>query len=627
MPNRLEIDRRSVLAGTGALAASAVIPGAVSSTAAQGPALRGLSVFGGLKYGADFTHFAYANPDAPKGGRLVMTPPRWVYNQNPQTFNTLNGYVLKGDAPPYVELLFDSLMTRALDEPDAVYGRLAESVSISDDGNVYTFNLRPAARFHDGTPVTAEDVAFSIMLLKEKGHPNISQTIADLTGADAIDAMTVALTFSGRQTRQLPIFMASDLPIFSKAYYTATAFEESTLEAPLGSGPYRIGAFEAGRYIEYERDPDYWGRDLPVNRGHFNFDVFRIEFFRDRQVAFEGFKSGVVRFREEFSSKIWATEYTFPAFNAGKVVKNEFPDGRPAGAQGWFFNLRRKKFADPRTREALALAFDFEWSNENLFYGLYKRTHSFFQNSDMLAEGPPSEAELALLEPFRGEVPDIVFGEAYTPPVTDGSGQIRGQLREATKLLREAGWQRKAEGGLVDADGNPFTIEVLARSTVFERIVNPMIRNLAILGVEAKFRVVDAAQFEARLNEFDFDLVGRRFSLTPTPSEGIRQLWGSEAAETPGSNNIAGIANPVIDALTDIMIRAETREDMVVAARALDRVLRAGHYWIPNWYKAVHTVAYWDEFGWPAETPRYDFPVEQLWWSDADKAAALKDNG
>ncbi len=627
MPNRLEIDRRSVLAGTGALAASAVIPGAVPSAAAQGSALSGLSVFGGLKYGADFSHFAYANPDAPKGGRLVMTSPRWFYNQNPQTFNTLNGYVLKGDAPPYVELLFDSLMTRALDEPDAVYGRLAESVSISDDGNVYTFTLRPDARFHDGTPVTADDVAFSLTLLKDQGHPNISQTIADLTSAEAIDATTVALTFSGRQTRQLPLFVASELPILSKAYYTATAFDESTLEPPLGSGPYRIGAFEAGRYIEYERDPDYWGRDLPVNRGHFNFDVFRIEFFRDRQVAFEGFKSGVVRFREEFSSKIWATEYTFPAFDDGKVVKNEFSDGRPAGAQGWFFNLRRKKFADPRTREALALAFDFEWSNENLFYGLYKRTHSFFQNSDMLAVGPPSEAEQALLEPFRGEVPDIVFGEAYTPPVTDGSGQIRGQLRQATKLLREAGWQRKAEGGLVDADGNPFTIEVLARSTVFERIVNPMIRNLAILGVEAKFRVVDAAQFEARLNEFDFDLVGRRFALTPTPSEGIRQLWGSEAAETPGSNNIAGIANPVIDALTDIMIRAETRDDMVVAARALDRVLRAGHYWIPNWYKAVHTVAYWDEFGWPDETPRYDFPVEQLWWFDVDKAAALKDNG
>ncbi|MCB1492021.1 MAG: ABC transporter substrate-binding protein, partial [Rhodobiaceae bacterium] len=521
----------------------------------------------------------------------------------------------------------DTLMVRALDEPDAVYGQLAESVSVSDDGNAYTFYLRPEARFHDATPVTAEDVAFSVALAKEKGHPNLSQTIGDLEGAKALDDHTVVLNFNGNQSRQLPMIAAQLIPVFSKAYYSTVDFEASTLEPPLGSGPYRVGNFEPGRYIEYVRDRDYWGRDIPVNVGMFNFDVFRLEFFRDIQVAFEGFKSGVVRFHEEFSSKTWATEYNFPAVESGAVVKTTFADGRPAGAQGWFYNLRRDKFADPRTREALGLAFDFEWANKTLFYGLYGRTVSFFQNSEMVAEGNPSPGELALLEPWRGKVPDSVFGEPYSPPVTDGSGNIRSQLRQATKLLADAGWTRNAEGKLVDAGGRPFVLEFLSNSSAFERIVNPFIRNLAVLGVDAKFRLVDPAQFEARLNDFDFDIVGRRYSLSPTPGESIRQMWGSKAAETPGSSNIAGIADPAIDALTDIMIRAKSRADMVTAARALDRVLRAGQYWIPQWNRAFYTVAFWDEFGWPEILPAYDLPVEQIWWFDAEKAARLADKG
>lgn len=615
--------RRTVIGSAAAVALSGL---PMHALAAGSSGLHGLSVFGDLKYGPDFTAFDYANPDAPKGGRMVMTTPSWTHNQNPQTFNTMNSFVLKGDAPPRLEITFDNLMARAWDEPDAVYGMLATSVSISDDGNVYTFDLHPEARFHDGTPLTAKDVAFSFMLLKEKGHPNLSQTIAEMVSVEALSDHQVAVSFSGRQTRQLPQFVASDLPVFSKAYYSEKDFEESTLEPPLGSGAYKVGRFEPGRFIEYDRVEDYWGRNLPTARGQNNFEIIRIEFYRDRQVAFEAFKSGETRFREEFSSKTWGTEYNFPASLDGRVKLNDFPDRRPAGAQGWFMNLRRGKFADPRTREALGLAFDFEWSNSNLFYGIYQRTLSFFQNSNMMAAGMPSEAELALLEPFRAELPEAVFGDPIVPPVTDGSGQDRKLLRKATALLREAGWQRKGTG-LVDANGTPFTIEVLARSPVFERIVNPIIKNFAILGIDAKFRIVDPAQFESRLNDFDFDLVGRRYSLSPTPGEGIRQIWGSNAADTPGSQNIAGIKDPVVDALTDIMIRADSRDEMVTAARALDRVIRAGHYWIPQFYKAVHNVAYWDEFSWPDKKPDYEFPVERTWWYDSAKAAAAGISG
>lgn len=619
------LSRRNVLMNGAAIMlapiVTAVLPHASFAASETGVERHGLSVFGDLKYGKDFAHFDYLEPDAPKGGKIAFTAPSWAYNQNPQTFNSFNSFILKGDAPPRMELCFDSLMVRALDEPDAVYGLVARSVSVSEDGNSYTFHLRPEARFNDGSPLTADDVAFSLMLLKKKGHPLISQTVKEMISVQALSSDAVEVAFSGKQTRQLPMVVAT-LPILSKSYYEAQDFTTTSLEPPLGSGPYRVGKYEQGRYIEYQRVTEWWARDLPVTRGAFNFDAIRIEFFRDRQIAFEAMKKGALTFYEEFTSKTWATEYDFPARQEGRVIKTSFPDDRPAGAQGWFFNTRLDKFKDPRTREAIGLAFDFEWTNENLFYATYKRTSSFFQNSEMMATGKPSVEELALLEPLREGLPDTVFGEVWSAPVSNGSGQDRGLLRRATQLLRDAGWKRDGKR-LVNASGEPLTIEFLTNSSSFERVIQPFVKNLRLVGVEAKIRLVDGAQYQSRLNDFDFDVVGQRFALNATPGEGIRQYWGSEAAGNAGSRNLAGIKDPAVDALIEKIIHAESREAMTIACRALDRVLRASHYWVPNWYKASHAVAYWDRFGIPPEKPRYGFPVETTWWYDTDKAARL----
>ncbi|MEO0977859.1 MAG: extracellular solute-binding protein [Pseudomonadota bacterium] len=618
-------NRRQLLKLTGAAALAGTLPiGAGTAWAGVSPAGKpshGLSVFGDLKYGPDFTHFDYANPDAPKGGTFIFQAPYWYYNQNTLTYNTFNSFILKGDAPPRMELCFDTLMVRAYDEPDAMYGLLAETVEVSEDGNTYTFNLRPEARFHDGSKLTAEDVAFSLMLLKGDGHPQISQNIQELEDAEILDDYRVALHFSGKQSRQLPLLVAA-LPIFSKRYYTAYDFKQSTLTSPLSSGPYKVGKHAVGRYVEYHRVENYWGNDLPVLKGQKNFDIIRVDFYRDLQVSFEAFKKGEMTYREEFRSKFWATEYNFPAVQDNRVVKREFPDGRPSGAQGWFINTRREKFKDPRVRRALSYAFDFEWSNKNLFYDLYQRTESFFENSDMKAEGLPGPDELALLEPYRDQLPESVFESAYTQPVSDGSGFDRTLLRQANDLLKEAGYQRQGTE-LIGPDGQQLTIEFLNNSPAFERIINPFIENLKRLGVNATFRLVDAAQYQSRLNDYDFDICSRRYSLNATLSESIRTSWGSKAAGTPGTYNIAGISDPVVDALIDKALEADTREEMVVAARALDRVLRSGHYWVPQWFKPVHNVAVWDMFGHPDVTPRYFFPVEDLWWIDQEKAEKI----
>ncbi|MTH99710.1 extracellular solute-binding protein [Roseibium sp. RKSG952] len=619
MSKRNGADRRQFLKLTGAAALATALPIGTRAFAdpGKGP-LHGLSVFGDLKYGPDFKSFDYVVPGAPKGGRFTFKTPSWQFNQNPQTYNTFNSFILKGDAPPRMELCFDSLMVRAWDEPDAVYGLLAESVEITEDGNTYFFNLRPEARFHDGSRLTAEDVAFSLMLLKEKGHPLISQTIREMAQAEALGNQKVKIGFTGKQTRQLPLLVAG-LPIFSKRYYTTYDFEQSTLTPPLSSGPYKVGRHAVGRYVEYSRVTDYWAKDLPVVAGHFNFDVIRLEFFRDAQVAFEAFKKGNVTFQEEFSSRIWATEYNFPAVGDGKVKQKIVPDNRPSGAQGWFFNTRRDKFKDPRVREAIGYAFDFEWSNQNLFHGMYERTQSFFENSDMKAEGLPSEAELVLLDPFREQLPEAVFGEPWTPPVSDGSGFDRSLLRKAAMLLKDAGYTR--DGALlVDPNGQPLTIEFLNNVPMFERITMPFINSLERLGISSSFRLVDPAQYEARLNNFDFDVISRRYSLTPTLGTSIRQFWSSASADTPGSNNLAGISSPAVDAMIEAALAASSREQMIVAARALDRCLRAGQYWVPQWSKGTHTIAMWDIFGYPEEPPHYEFPVETTWWFDREKA-------
>ena len=619
------LTRRNVLAlGAGVLAlaparrAAAIEAGGEIET-------HGLSAFGDLKYPADFAHLDYADPHAPKGGMFSQVGPERQYNQSFLTFNSLNSYILKGDGAQGMELTFASLMARAADEPDAVYGLAARAVRISPDRRTYKFLLREAARFHDGSPLTAHDAAFSLTTLKAKGHPIIRQFLRDFEGAQAADAATLVVRFADKRARDVPLFLAT-LPILSRAYYAGRTFDETSLEVPLGSGPYKVGRFEPGRFIEYERVADWWGAELPVARGHNNFDVVRFEYYRDRDVAFEGFTAKNYLFREEFTSRIWATRYDFPAIRDGRVKREVMPDDTPSGAQGWFINTRREKFKDSRLREALIDAFDFEWTNKTIMYGSYERTHSVFQNSDMMAAGKPGPEELALLEPFRGTLPEEVFGEPFVPPVSDGSGQDRSLLRKANQLLQQAGLAVKG-GKRVNARGGPIAIEFLIDEPGLEPHHMPFIKNLGVLGIEATLRLVDPVQYRARVDQFDFDITVERFSFSTTPGDSLRSYLSSAAATLKGSQNLAGIADPVIDALIDKIIGADTRAAMVSACRALDRVIRCGRYWIPHWYKPTHWYAYWDVFARPAANPRYARGVPETWWYDRGKAAKLERAG
>jgi microcin C transport system substrate-binding protein len=617
------LTRRSVLKLTAAVAAAGT-----SGLGAQADGeveSHGMSAFGDLAYPADFQHFKYVDPRAPKGGTFSQIGPNREFNQNFLTFNSLNSYILKGDAAQGMGLTFATLMARCGDEPDAMYGLAAEKIRRSADGLTYRFFIRPEAKFHDGTRLTAADVAFSLNTLKQKGHPIITQSLRDFTGAEAESETIVVASFAPQRARDVPLLVAG-LPIFSKAYYSTKPFEESTLDVPLGSGAYRVGRFEPGRFIEYNRVPDWWGADLPVSRGQNNFDVARFEYYRDRDVGFQGFTAGNFLFREEFTSRTWATRYDFPAMRDGRVKKDIIPDDTPSGAQGWFINTRRPKFADPRLREALGNAFDFEWTNKTIMYGSYDRTISVFQNSDMMAKGPPAGDELALLEPFRGRVPDEVFGEPYVPPVSDGSGADRALLRKAVQLLKDAGCA-VTNGKRTLPGGEPLTIEFLIDEPTFEPHHMPFIKNLGTLGIDATLRIVDPVQYRARRDGFDFDITVDRFSFSATPGDSLRSFFSSQAAALKGSNNLAGIADPAVDALIDRIIAAPTRPSLTVACRALDRLIRAGRYWIPHWYKPSHWIAYWDVFGRPPAQPRYFRGIPETWWYDADKAAKIQRSG
>jgi microcin C transport system substrate-binding protein len=625
--------RRLLIGGAGAIGAASIASkhrGLISQANAEGGAAEmiethGLSAFGDLAYPPDFPHFNYVNPNAPRGGSFSQIGPDRLYNQNFLTFNSLNTFILKGDAAQGMELTFAALMVRSGDEPDAMYGLAAEKVRRSADGLIYQFFIRAGAKFHDGSPLTAHDVAFSLNILKEKGHPLISQSLRDFQGAKADDDARLTVSFAPKRGRDVPLLVAG-LPIFSRAYYTSRPFDESTLDIPLGSGPYKVGRFEPGRYIEYQRVKDWWGANLPVAHGQNNFDTLRYEYYRDRDVGFEGFSAQSYLFREEFTSRFWATRYGFPAVKDGRVQRDEIPDDTPSGAQGWFINTRRRKFADPRVREAFNNAFDFEWTNKTIMYGSYKRTISVFQNSDMMASGMPSAHEAALLEPFRAQLPAELFGGPYTPPISDGSGQDRTLLRKAAALLGDAGYPIQ-NGKRMLPDGQPLMIEFLIDEPSFEPHHMPFIRNLKALGVDATLRIVDPVQYRARRDNFDFDITIDRFSFSSTPGDSLRSFFSSQAAGLKGSNNLAGIADPAVDALIESIIAAQSRANLVTACRALDRVIRSGRYWIPNWYKASHWIAYWDVFGRPPAQPRYFRAIPETWWYESDKGAKIRLRG
>jgi microcin C transport system substrate-binding protein len=606
----------------------------------------GISAFGDLKYPAGFQHFDYVDPTAPKGGRLALVG-------GALTFDNFNPFILKGDAAQGVaDLVFESLMVRATDEPDAMYGAIAHSAHIAPDRLSVTFDLRPEARFSDKSPLTADDVVFSFVTLKEKGHPNFRARLRDVTKVTALGLHRVTYEFQGTQVRDLPLVVAS-LPVLSKAYYARVNFEETSLQPPVGSGPYALTDFRHGASVTYTRRPDWWGRNLPVNNGRFNFDAIRFEYYRDRTAQLEGLKAGEYDFREEFTARDWATAYDVPQVRDGRIRRLTLPDDNPSGAQGFFVNTRRPKFADPRVRRALDLAFDYQWMNANLFYGLYQRTASYFENSPMKASGPPTPAELALLEPFRDKLapevlPEVLNGVPYSPPISNGSGADRKNLREAVKVLASAGWtirtetvdesacgtlcsigrsvglgRRRTEQIMRNARGEPLEIEFLTVEATSERIVNPYVQTLRLLGIRASVRRVDPAQYQRRMKTFDFDIVTQRYVMRLTPGSELLNYFSSRAAETEGSFNLSGIASPVVDGLIGKIQEARTRDELTTAARALDRVLRAGHYWVPQWFKASHNIAAWDRFGRPAVKPRYDRGVLDTWWYDSNKAAKL----
>lgn len=616
------LPRRDFLALGSAAIASALLPLRAFADNPTGMKLHGLSAFGDLKYPADFSHFDYVNVDAPKGGTFNFGPSQWLFNQNPQTFNTLNSFVSKGDSPPRMEMCFDSLMTSALDEPDSIYGQLAETVTISADRNSFDFALRPEARWHDGTPLTAEDAAFTYNLFKEQGHPDLSLPLKEMTAATAIDAGTLRLAFSGKQSERTILDVAT-FPILSKAYFTTVPFDSSRMAPPLGSGPYKVGLVHPGQTVEFERVADYWGRDLPVNRGQFHFDRLRIEFYGDRQSAFEAFKKGDVQFREEATSRIWATGYDFPALKAGKVVKREFPSEKRPLLYGTAMNQRRERFRDVRVRRAIALCFDFEWTNKSLFYGLYDRSQSNFEKSDFKAAGTPSADELALLEPLRDKLPPEVFGEVYSLPASDGSGRDRKLLRQAQDLMADAGWKRSGQF-FQNGAGETFRLEFLADDEGLVRVYTPWVANLKAVGFDASIRLVESAQHQERQATFDFDMIAMAVLFSPTPTrEGMDGIFHSRSANLQGSRNLPGTADPAVDALVEAIDRVRSRAELTTVLRCLDRVLRARLDWIPSWYSANHRVAFWDMYGFKEPKPDYGFAMEALWWFDQDKAAKI----
>jgi len=588
----------ALLVGVGGATAPTVPAGAAPS--------HGLSLFGDLKYGPDFKNFEYANPDAPKGGSMRLAAIG--------TFDSLNPYIVKGVAAAGMSQTFDTLMLASEDEPGSEYGLVAESADLAPDRKSVLYTLRKEARFHDGSPITPDDVIWTFDTLREKGQPMYRSYYGDVDKVEAEGERGVRFHFKSAENRELPQIVGQ-MPVLSKKYWAGRDFTKTTLDAPLGSGPYKVEAVDPGRSITYRLVPDYWAANLPVRKGRNNVGEIRYDYYRDGTIALEALKAGQYDVRLENSSKAWATGYDGPALRQGLLKKEEIPNELPRGMQGFGYNLRRPLFQNPKVRQALAYAFDFEWSNKNLFYDAYKRTRSYFDNSELAATGLPQGEELKILEPFRGKVPDEVFTKEYDPPKYDGSGNVRDGLREALKLLKEAGWSIKSGKLVNDKTGQPFEFEILLVQPEFERIVLPFVRNLERMGITARVRTVDASQYQKRMDTFDYDMAVESFGQSLSPGNEQRDYWGSKAAGEEGSRNVIGIKDPVIDALVEEVITAPDRDSLVARTRALDRVLQWGFYVIPHYHTNVSRVAYWDKFRRPEIAPKYGIGLN-TWWVD-----------
>ncbi len=590
--------RRSFLLG-GALLLTA-------GRAAKAAVTYGMSLYGDFKYPPDFTHFDYVNPDAPKGGTMRL--------ESIGTYDTLNPFVIKGVPAAGISEIFDTLMTRGEDEAATDYPLVAESADLAADRMSVLYNLNPKAKFNDGTPITPADLVWSFETLRDKGAPLYRFYYGDVTKIEIEGDHGVRFSFKNANNRELPAIL-SELPVLSKAYWSGRDFEKTTLDAPLGSGPYKVDSVDPGRSITYRRVPDYWAKDLPVNKGRFNVDVIRYDYYRDATVALEGFKAGAYDIRQENSSKNWSTGYDGPALRDGLIKKAVIPNQLPSPMQGWGFNLRRPLFQDPRVRQALAYAFDFEWSNKNLFYGAYTRTRSYYDNSELAATGVPQGDELKILEPFRGQIPDDVFTKEYNPPAYTDSYTIRDGLGDALGLLKQAGWSFKGEQLVNDKTGEPFKFEIINDDPQMERVTLPLIQNLKRLGITANVRTVDVSQFQQLLDNFDYDMTVVVIPQSLSPGNEQREFFGSAAADQHGSQNQIGIKSTVIDKLVEQLIAAPTRADLVNHVRALDRVLQYGYYVIPQYHLPDYWIAYWDKFRRPEVSPKYA-PGLETWWID-----------
>lgn len=576
------------------------------SSASLAEVLHGIAMHGTPKYAAGFTHFDYVNPNAPKGGVLRQA--------SFGSFDTFNPFTIKGNSAPGTGLIFDTLMSSSADEPFSEYGLLAESVEVPKDRSWVAFTLNPTARFSDGSPVLAEDVVFTFEMLRDKGVPQYRYYYGNVDKATATDDRRVLFTFKQGSNKELPLILGQ-MPVLSKKDWQNKDFEATTLQMPLGSGPYRLKSFEVNRFIIYERNPEYWGADLPVNKGQYNFDEIRYDIYRDTAVAVEAFKAGAYDVRVENEAKKWATAYDVPAVREGRLIRRSFTHGLPSGMQGFVMNTRRAIFADPKVREAMQYVLDFDWLNDRLFYGSYHRTTSYFDNSELAAKGLPDKAQMALLKPFEDKLDKRVFSNPVFVPKLD-SLNPRPQLLKALELLSMAGWHVK-QGVLQNDKGQLFEFEILLDSSgaaAWERIALPFVRNLKKIGINARIRVMDALQYKNRLDHFDFDMFVMVWGQSLSPGNEQRYFWGSDAAKQEGSYNFAGIQNPAVDALIERIIAADTREDLVTATRALDRVLMWGFYVIPQWYTNETRVVYWNKFGMPKAQPMHGISL-MTWWA------------
>ena len=577
---------------------------------------------------ADFPYFPYVNPNAPKGGEVTLAAIG--------TYDSFNPFILRGSATygvvsPWVVLpggsgsgstvghVWESLLTSSADESASGYGHLAQWIELPADRMWVAFDIRPEAKFSDGTPVTAEDVAWSYRTLIEKGRPSWRIQLDDVKDVVVESPRRVVFHFKSNENRELPLILGG-LPVLPQHFFDGRDFTKPLTDPPIGSGPYRVAGFELGRSVTYERRPDWWAMNMPTGKGTNNFDRVRVEYYRDWTVAMEAFKAGQIDLRSENISKNWATAYDFPAMRDGLAKKQDFPHHRPTGMQGYAMNTRRAVFANPLVRQAMAEVFDFEWTNKNLFYGTYTRTLSYFSNSDLASSGLPQGDELKLLEPYRGTLPQAVFDQPFKLPVTDGSGNNREQLKKALELLQHAGWTVK-ERKLVNANGEPMSFTILLDEPSLERVALPYVQNLQKLGIDARVRTVDPAQYQHLTDDFDFDMIMMIYPESAVPGNELRDYFSCAASKAQGSMNTPGVCDPAVDALIEKVVTAPDLDTLTVAARALDRVLLWRWYVVPNWDSRTFHVAYWDRFGHPDKPIREGFNFD-TWWVDPGKAVA-----